>query len=122
MTFFNIYLIGKGLKKLRRCLCAFELLDHLRMTFCREITPLGLLARLNIMNHLVQLLNKAHLKAEHLHRLSLHYPARNLGVVSGMEYRSTFNGHRFVRKYSVTLVLPISDFISTFVGGYCLFS
>ena len=25
-------------------------------------------------------------------------------------------------KYSVTLVLPISDFISTFVGGYCLFS
>ena len=29
---------------------------------------------------------------------------------------------RYRRKYSVTLVLPISDFISTFVGGYCLFS
>ncbi len=29
---------------------------------------------------------------------------------------------RYCRKYSVTLVLPISDFISTFVGGYCLFS
>ena len=28
----------------------------------------------------------------------------------------------FICKYSVTLVLPISDFMSTFAGGYCLFS
>ena len=29
---------------------------------------------------------------------------------------------RYRRKYSVTLVLPISDFISTFVGGDTVFS
>ena len=34
----------------------------------------------------------------------------------------TENKLRYRRKYSVTLVLPISDFISSFVGGYCLFS
>ena len=73
-----IYLIGKGLKKLRRSLCAFKLHNHLRMTLCWEIAPFRLFAWLNIMNHLVQLLNKAHLEAEHLYRLSLHNPARNL--------------------------------------------
>ena len=37
-------------------------------------------------------------------------------------YKLTIDGISLQCKYSVTLVLPISDFISTFVGGYCLFS
>lgn len=73
----NIDLVCYSLKELRCCLGSVKLGNNLRIACSREITPLGFLAFLNIMNHLKPFLHMVYLKMENGNHLSFKYTSRD---------------------------------------------
>ena len=93
---FHIDLVCYGLKKLRSDLGAVKLCNDLWITDYREITPLGFLALLDIVNQLETFFDDAYIKMEHRDHLFLKYTSRDFGQVRLIFLGRSLNSHGFI--------------------------
>ena len=91
-----INFIGNSLQKFRRSLSAFNIGYYLRMTFGREITPLGLFTRLCIMNHLEAFFHQESTKTEYPYHSSFNDATGKLCQIGRMLYRLSNYSHPFI--------------------------
>ena len=92
----HIYLVGDGLKELRRGFRPLKPGHCLRMALLGEVPPSRLLAPLHVMDHLELFLYKTHLETEYLDILFPDDTSGHLGLVARMDDRRAGYRHGII--------------------------